>query len=60
MPKKVVTSKQIAHELCISIYTFVTHRRNISVKLDIQSTAGLTIYAIVNKLVELDDMKEAL
>jgi DNA-binding NarL/FixJ family response regulator len=35
----------------------MTHRRNIARKLQIHSPAGLTIYAIVNKLVELSDIK---
>lgn len=52
-----LTNKQIADRLCLSTHTVITHRRNISSKLDIHSTAGLAIYAIVNKLVELSDIK---
>ncbi len=52
-----MTNKQIAEKLCLSAHTVITHRRNISSKLDIHSTAGLAIYAIVNKLVELSDIK---
>ena len=37
----------------IPVHTVITHRRNIARKLQIHSPAGLTIYAIVNKLVEL-------
>jgi len=54
---KGMTNKQIADKLCLSAHTVITHRRNISAKLQIHSTAGLTIYAIVNKLVDLDDVK---
>ena len=54
---KGMTNKQIAESLCLSTHTVITHRRNISSKLQIHSTAGLTIYAIVNKLVELDEVK---
>ncbi len=53
---KGMTNKQIADKLCLSAHTVITHRRNISTKLDIHSTAGLTIYAIVNKLVGLEDV----
>ena len=53
-----MTNKQIADRLCISTHTVITHRRNIAAKLDIHSPAGLTIYAIVNKLVELDAIRE--
>lgn len=55
-----MTSKQIADHLCISTHTVITHRRNIVAKLQIHSPAGLTIYAIVNKLVELSDVKESI
>lgn len=50
------TNKEIAESLLLSTHTVITHRRNIARKLEIHSTAGLTIYAIVNKLVELDDI----
>lgn len=53
-----LTNKQIADKLYISTHTVITHRRNIAAKLGIHSPAGLTIYAIVNKLVELDDIRE--
>jgi len=54
---KGLTSKAIAEKLSISIHTVITHRRNISKKLQIHSSAGLAIYAIVNKIVELQDIK---
>ncbi len=49
-----LTNKEIADRLFIAPNTVITHRRNIARKLQIHSIAGLTIYAIVNKLVELD------
>lgn len=52
-----MTNKEIAEKLFISIHTVITHRRNITRKLQIHSAAGLTIYAIVNKLVELSEVK---
>ena len=52
------TNKEIAQTLFLSTHTVITHRRNIVRKLEIHSTAGLTIYAIVNKLVEIDEIKK--
>lgn len=57
---KGMTNKAIADQLYLSIHTVITHRRNIARKLQIHSPAGLTIYAIVNKLVELQDIKDNL
>lgn len=53
---KGMTNKEIAEKLYLSIHTVITHRRNIARKLQIHSPSGLTIYAIVNKLVELQDI----
>ena len=55
---KGMTNKEIAEKLFLSIHAVITHRRNISKKLQIHSAAGLTIYAIVNKLVALSDVKD--
>ena len=54
---KGLANKEIAEALFISVNTVMTHRRNISRKLQIRSAAGLTIYAIVNGLVSLDDVQ---
>lgn len=54
---KGLSNKEIAENMFISVNTVMTHRRNISRKLQIHSPAGLTIYAIVNGLVKLDDVK---
>lgn len=57
---KGMSNKEIADRLCLSVHTVITHRRNIARKLQIHSPAGLTIYAIVNKLVELNEIKDRL
>lgn len=54
---KGMTNKEIAENLFLSIHTVMTHRRNIARKLQIHSPAGLTIYAIVNKLLDISDVK---
>ena len=48
-----LSNKEIADRLFLSVYTVMTHRRNICQKLNIHSVSGLTIYAIANKLMEL-------
>lgn len=55
---KGMTNREIADQLFLSTHTVITHRRNIARKLQIHSVSGLTVYAIVNKLVELGDIKQ--
>ena len=52
-----MSNKEIADHLFISVNTVITHRRNIARKLQIHSPAGLTIYAIVNDLVDISTVK---
>ena len=52
-----MANKEIADHLCISVNTVITHRRNIARKLQIHSPAGLTIYAIVNGMVDISNVK---
>ena len=52
-----MSNKEIADHLCISTNTVITHRRNIARKLQIHSPAGLTIYAIVNGLIDISAVK---
>lgn len=55
---KGMTNREIADKLFLSTHTVVTHRRNIARKLQIHSASGLTVYAIVNKLVELSEIQK--
>lgn len=52
-----LTNKETAEQLFISLNTVLTHRKNISRKLNIHSVAGLTIYAIAQGIVHLDEVK---
>lgn len=49
-------NKEIADKLFISINTVTTYRRNISAKLNIHSAAGLTVFAILHRLVDINDI----
>lgn len=55
---KGMTNREIADRLYLSTHTVITHRRNIARKLQIHSASGLTVYAIVNKLVELNEIQK--
>lgn len=52
-----LANKEIADQMNISVYTVLTHRRNIAKKLNIHSSIALAIYAISNKLVTVDEVK---
>lgn len=52
-----MTAREVADKLFISSNTVMTHRKNIFRKLDIHSVSGLTIYAIVNGIVRIDEVK---
>jgi DNA-binding CsgD family transcriptional regulator len=50
------TNKEIAGKLFISSHTVITHRKNITAKLGIKTIAGLTIYALINKLITSEEI----
>jgi len=52
-----MTNKEIAEKLFISSHTVITHRKNITSKLGIKTIAGLTVYAIINKLISAEEIK---
>jgi DNA-binding NarL/FixJ family response regulator len=51
------TNKEVAEKLFISTHTVMTHRKNITRKLGIKTVSGLTVYAILNKLVDVADIQ---
>jgi len=51
-----LTNKQIAETLFLSTHTVTTHRKNISSKLGIKSVSGLTVYAIVNNIITIEEL----
>ncbi len=50
---KGLLNKEIADELNISIHTVITHRKNITHKTGIKTVAGLTVYALINGLLDI-------
>ena len=49
-------NKEIADRLNIGLSTVVTHRRNIMDKLGMRSVSALTIYAVMNGYVDVDNI----
>jgi DNA-binding CsgD family transcriptional regulator len=52
------TNKEIAERLFISTHTFITHRKNITRKIGIKTVSGLTVYALLNHLIETEELRE--
>jgi DNA-binding CsgD family transcriptional regulator len=52
------SNKEIADKLNISTNTVISHRKNISQKTSIKSVSGLTIYAVVNNIITIDNYQE--
>lgn len=52
-----LTNKEIAHNLNISMNTVMTHRKNITTKLNIKTVSGLTFYALMNNLISGDEVE---
>ena len=46
------TNKEIADALNVSVHTVISHRKNITRKTGIKSVAGLTVYAMLNNLID--------
>lgn len=46
------SNKQISEKLFISIHTVITHRKHITSKLGVKSISGLTLYAVINNLID--------
>jgi DNA-binding NarL/FixJ family response regulator len=53
---KGLKNNEIADQLNISVHTVITHRKNIVRKTGIKSVAALTVYAILNNLIEEKDI----
>lgn len=54
---KGLINKEIADRLNISVNTVITHRKNITRKTGIKTVAGLTVYAILNNLIDINSIE---
>jgi len=55
---KGMLNKEIADLYNISIYTVITHRKNITRKTGIKTVAGLTVYALLNNLIDMNSIEQ--
>lgn len=49
---KGMMNKEIADQMNLSIHTVISHRKNITRKTGIKSVSGLTVYALLNNLID--------
>ena len=54
---KGMLNKEIADRLNLSIHTVITHRKNITRKTGIKTVAGLTVYALLNNLIDINSVE---
>ena len=54
---KGMLNKEIADLYNLSIYTVITHRKNITRKTGIKTVAGLTVYALLNNLIDINSVE---
>ena len=54
---KGMINKEIANKLNISVHTVVSHRKNITAKTGIKTIAGLTLYALLNNMLDTGNMR---
>ena len=54
---KGMLNKEIADQFNFSIYTVITHRKNITRKTGIKTVAGLTVYALLNNMIDLNSFE---
>ena len=54
---KGMLNKEIADEYNLSIHTVISHRKNITRKTGIKSVAGLTVYALLNGLIDINTVE---
>ena len=54
---KGMLNKEIADAENISIHTVITHRKNITRKTGIKTVAGLTVYALLNNLIDINTIE---
>ena len=55
---KGLMNKEIADQMNLSIHTVISHRKNITRKTGIKSVSGLTVYALLNNLIDENEVSK--
>ncbi len=55
-----LTNQEVANKLFLSIHTVMTHRKKITRKLGIKTVSGLTVYALMNNIVDIREVERSL
>lgn len=53
---KGMMNKEIADQMNLSVHTVISHRKNITRKTGIKSVSGLTVYALLNNLINENEL----
>lgn len=51
------TNQEVADKLFLSIHTVMTHRKKINKKLGIKTVSGLTVYALMNNIIDIREVE---
>ncbi len=54
------TNQEVADKLFLSIHTVMTHRKKINRKLGIKTVSGLTVYALMNNIVDIREVERSI
>ncbi len=55
-----LTNQEVADKLFLSVHTVMTHRKKITRKLGIKSVSGLTVFALLNNIVDIREVERSI
>jgi len=55
-----LTNQEVADKLFLSVHTVTTHRKKITKKLGIKTVPGLTVFALINNIIDIREVERRL